>query len=439
MRLKLVRPRQISRTNKLEARTPIFIVTHSDPNRSLIIFPRSSTYSEHASIQSSHSQLRPNPLVPRLGTKETTRLQAQRKVAASSVDKFAMKWARESSTISIKEHKQCSAKRNYVASGKITISGQYPKKTTVKQYTLFAIVSLESRWIHFRPIPLSVLYAEYYKIWRRVISLGEACGKTDFSRSVGRCGLWESVGPLQRRTISINLKRRSQTKGLWSSSALQVSWRCTNDMFPIMEKDGSEEDFQWDFGMTDDESVDSAPSMCHKFDAIGSYVYPRLRPFKDYLTESLMNEYYQIFGLEASEPLRCCPTDQYSGASNLGCHLGQSFSLETCNQGHQKRNRLDRDDDANEDGEGDQPERKKPKDNSKDLRMGAYKRRYACIYNKHNPAFFRNSAGSKFAACDGQGFDDIAHLKYIPYPAFLVWVADDIDTGSTYSELTISN
>lgn len=133
---------------------------------------------------------------------------------------------------------------------------------------------------------------------------------------------------------------------------------------------------------------------------------------KEDLLELLMGEYHQIFDGDESDLVRTCTGSSLAPRSSSRAPVAQSTSSRSSSSTNTKRSRLNQDDtdDWEKDG-GRKPTRKKPKDSSQPFASQAFRRRYACPYNKHNPRKFRHGCDGKFNACDGQGFDNIAHTK----------------------------
>ena len=143
-----------------------------------------------------------------------------------------------------------------------------------------------------------------------------------------------------------------------------------------------------------------------------SFVDASSEGIKEDLVELLMGEYYQIFDGVASDLVRTCAGSSSAPRSSSQAPVTQSTSSRSSSSKNTKRSRLNQDDpdDWEKDG-GRKPIRKKPKDSSQPFPSQDVGRRYACPYNKHNPSKFRNGYNVKFNACDGRGFDNIAHTK----------------------------
>lgn len=143
-----------------------------------------------------------------------------------------------------------------------------------------------------------------------------------------------------------------------------------------------------------------------------SFVDASLEGIKGDLVELLMGEYYQIFGGVESDFVRTCTGSSSPPRPSFRAPVTKSASSSSSSSRNIKRGRLNQDDpdDWEKDG-GRKPTRKKPKDTSQPFASHASQRRYACPYNKHNPGKFRHGCDGKFSACDGPGFDNIAHTK----------------------------
>jgi hypothetical protein len=133
-----------------------------------------------------------------------------------------------------------------------------------------------------------------------------------------------------------------------------------------------------------------------------------LQSFVDASSEGIKEDPVELlFGCVASDVVRTC-----NGSSPPPRSSSQAPATESANSRNTKRSRLNQEEPEDwEKNEGRKPTRKKPKDTSQPVESEAFRRRYACPYNKHNPRKFRNSCDVKFMACDGPGFVSIARTK----------------------------